>query len=116
MSRLLIASLLLFSLYVVADSYKDLSAEYYIGGATMLDSPESEPPDTHIYFRIEGDAARDIYKIMASKPIRNSCIDDGTLTKWAKNIQCDFNPMNSTYTCYFSVDVNSNAIGLGAVC
>jgi len=101
---------------VVAAPFKEFSAEYGVGGATLVDAPASEPTDTHIYLNINGDAARDMYNIIDSAAVHNACLDDGTLTKRAGNIQCDFDPAHGAYRCYFSIDVNANTIGLGAVC
>lgn len=116
MRHYLLASLLFSSACLASDPFKDLSAEYDIGGATVIDAPAAEPGNTHIYLRIKDDAAKDMYDIIESSPVRNACLDDGTLTKRAKNIQCDFNPQQNSYVCYFSIDVNSNVIGIGEVC
>lgn len=111
-----VALLLFASAGLASNSFKEFSADYDIGGATLIDAPESEPSNTHIYLRIRGDAAKDMYNIIESAAVRDACLDDGTLTKRAKNIQCEFDPKHDAYACYFSIDVNSNAIGHGAVC
>jgi len=98
------------------DLYKDFPGQYDIGGKTILDASEGEPRNTHIYFRIMGDAAKEMYSIIESEAVYDICIDDGTMTKSAGNIKCDFTPKENSYICYFGVGINENSIDLGAVC
>lgn len=113
---LLIVMLSLSFASFASDPYKNFPGQYTISGKTVLDSPAGEPQNTHIYFRIMGDAAKEMYSMVDAKPERDICLDDGTLTKSAESIKCDFNPKDSSYICYFSVGVQENSIGLGVVC
>ncbi len=82
----------------------------------MVDPPDDEPDDTHIYLWITGQAARDIYVMIDSEATQEPCLDDGTLSKQSGNIQCDFDPGKDHYRCYLSIEVSTNKVGPGVVC
>ncbi len=116
MSRLLIFLFVVSGSGFAADSHRDLSGKFGIGGETIIDPPQNEPKNTHIYFSITGEAAKEMIFMIKSNAVRDICLDDGTVTKFAKNIQCQFDPDRNRYACYFSVGVYSNEIGPGIAC
>src|SRR6478735_3662575 len=72
---------LLFAAPASAADYKPLQGTYMVGGATLIDPPESEPQDTHFYVDVEGNAARDLYKALKGKAESSVCGEPGDLTK-----------------------------------
>lgn len=98
-----------------ASEYESFPAEYRIAGSLLVDG-EHKPQNTHIYFRIQGQAAKDLYTTILGEPIENPCLDDGTLTKSSGNIQCNHNESSQQYDCYFGLGIQDNKTVPGAVC
>src|SRR5438093_11624035 len=65
-----------------------LSGTYAIGGRTLVDPPGGEARNSHLHIVLEGSAARDLYRAMNARAVRDACLDDGSLTKSAGAMQC----------------------------
>ena len=68
MKIMLAIAALLFATSASGADYKPLQGTYMVGGATLIDPPESEAQDTHFYVDLEGNAARDLYKALLDRP------------------------------------------------
>jgi len=114
--RIFLVLLLFFSIPVFADDpFKELSGQFYISGKSVSDAPNNENKDTHIYIRLNGEAAKKMYNMIKSEPIINRCAVNH-LSKFSGNIQCDYFEKTKMYSCQFSVDVKNSQIGLGSSC
>jgi hypothetical protein len=113
-----ISTIIFLMLHLVAGAreYHPLTGSYSIGGKTFYDAPDSEPNDTHIYFNLTGPAAKDLFESMKAKPIRDECIDDGSLTKRIKEMQCTQSADRQEHRCWFGIDVKKQRITNGVVC
>ena len=89
--------------------------DFAVGGKTLFDPPTEEPKDTHIRFRIHGDAAREMYNLMDVEPVLDQCGPDH-LTKVSGNIKCDYFEQNQTHACYFGLGLRENDVVQGVWC
>jgi hypothetical protein len=109
-------ALLSFQGCVLAGDYKSLSGKFAMGGKTLYDPPKGEPENTHIYFVLTGVAAKDLFKSMDVRAVRDLCIGDGSLTKRLKELQCTRGADGKGHTCWFGVDIKNQRITDGTVC
>ena len=107
---------LLFATPAPAADYKPLQGTYMVGGATLIDPPESEPRDTHFYVDLEGYAARDLYKALKAKPEAGICGEPGDLTKRSGGVQCTMVKGGKEYHCAFGVELRTQHVVSGVVC
>lgn len=114
--RILILAIALLSLTAYAAEYKPLVGSYSIAGKTLYDPPANEAHNTHIYFSLDGKAARDLYESMKTKAIPNACTDDGSLSKRAGEMQCTRSKDGKEYQCWFGIDLRTQKIVNGAIC
>lgn len=101
---------------VLAGDYKSLSGRFAIGGKTLYDPPKGEPQNTHIYFVLTGEAARDLFRSMDVRAVRDACMSDGSLTKRLKELQCTRAVDGKSHTCWFGIDLKKQQITNGMVC
>jgi hypothetical protein len=111
-------SLVLILLHVsaFAADYKPLMGEYTKGGKTFYDPPEEESKDTHIYFVLTGATAKDLFNSMKVPAMRDVCMNDGSLTKLVKEMQCTQSLGGKQYRCWFGIDIKNQHITGGVVC
>jgi hypothetical protein len=112
---LVIAAVVIASSATAAD-YQSLKGTYKIGGATLLDPPESEPQDTHFYVDLEGNTARDLYKAMKAKAESGVCGEPGDLTKRSGGVQCTMVKGGKEYHCAFGIELRAQHVVPGVVC
>jgi len=114
--RVFLVFFLFFSIACFADDpFKELNGQFHISGKSVNDAPRNESKDTHMYIRLNGEAAKKMYKMIKSEPIINRCAVNH-LSKFSGNIQCDYFEKTEKYSCQFSVDVKNSKIGLGGSC
>ena len=116
MKILTILSFLLIPLISHSTEYSDLEGNYYIGGKTIHDAPKNEPKNTHLYIKITGNAAKDMYQMIKTKPKYDICLDNGSMTKFSRSIQCTESKDKKSYSCHFSLNPNDETIGSGLIC
>jgi len=117
MRLIVVVSALMFSVgSASASDYKPLQGTYAVGGATLIDPPESEPQDTHFYVDIEGSAARDLYKALKTKAEVGVCGEPGDLTKRNGGVQCTMVRGGKEYHCAFGVELRTQHVVSGVVC
>ena len=92
-----------------------LTGTYSIGTATLTDPVPGERKDVLVRLYLTGNAARDLFNAISSKPKRDGCFDDGTMTKTAGEIMCAKHPKGS-YECWIGIDLKKNALANGFVC
>ncbi|GGY78166.1 hypothetical protein GCM10011613_23450 [Cellvibrio zantedeschiae] len=108
---------ILFSIPAVAEEEKTkpLTGEYYFAqGEPMEESDKPLNPNMRIH--LTGTAAEDLYKKLQVKGVRDVCLDDGTITKQAQNIQCSVSSNGTTYSCWFGIDLKTQKIKNGIIC
>jgi hypothetical protein len=93
-----------------------LSGTYAFGGRTLVDPPPGEPRNTHLYVVLEGSAARELYRRMNARAVRDECLDDGSLAKTVGRMQCTQLAHAKGYTCAFSLNLAEQKIEGGVVC
>ena len=115
-SRSVIFVLLLLVVTIASgDEYKDLKGSYSIGGKSFYDPPVYEPKNTHIYFYLNGEAAKDLFDHMKIKAKSNVCSED-LLWKKIRNMQCTKSKRTSEYNCSFGIDIKNQTIVNGVAC
>jgi len=107
---------LLMTTPVSAQQYKNLSGEYSIAGQTIIDPPPNEPTDTHLYFALTGNAARDLYNAMKATARADACGEPGGLLKSIGAMQCTRAPGGKSYQCSFAIDIAKQRISGGSAC
>ena len=112
----LIIAVLVFCCPALAADYEALKGSYKVGGATLIDPPESEPQDTHFYLDLEGSAARDLYNAMKAKAKAGVCGEPGDLTKRQGGVQCTMVKGGKEYHCAFGVELGTQKVVGGVVC
>ena len=114
MKKLFIFILLFSPLAIAKGEYPSkMEGAYYIWG-DPIDKNNNPGIDGFTVF-LEGEAAERIYKKIEEKPHHNECWDDGTLTKYAGNIECSLSPKHG-YSCAFAIGVNDQKIYKAETC
>ena len=96
-------------------SPKPLSGTFAVFGSSPIDPDPNEPQDTHMYFFLEGEAAKELFLAMKEEPEYDSCVDDGSVSKLSRDIVCTESPQKQ-YVCSFSVDIVKHQLSYGKVC
>lgn len=95
---------------------KPLDGTFYLSGKSLADPPKNQPKDTHLYLQLEGETAKTLYQSMKAKPKYDRCLDDGSMTKFVKNMQCTISKDQENYSCNFSLNIAEQKIELGSIC
>ena len=95
---------------------RPLTGTYMFTGKTLVDPPPSEPQDTHFVVTLDGAAARDLYQKLKATPRRDACLDDGSMTKRAGDVQCTATVKPKGHVCTFALDLAQRKLAAGAVC
>ena len=98
------------------DDVRRLAGHYHWRGATLVDPPPAEPRDTHLVLSLEGSAARELYERLGTTPVRDACLDDGSLTRQRNALRCTRHPEPGRYTCDFAIDARSGRLAAGQAC
>jgi len=93
-----------------------LVGSYHWRGATIVDPPPGEPRDTHLVLELEGSPARELYERLGTTPVRDACLDDGSLTRQRNALRCTRHPEPGRYTCDFALDARSGRLASGQAC
>jgi len=93
-----------------------LTGTYMFTGRTLVDPPPSEAQDTHFVITLDGAAARDLYQKLKATPRRDACLDDGSMTKRAGDVQCTATVKPKGHVCTFALDLAQRRLASGAVC
>ena len=100
---------------VARSEVRPLEGTYYFRGATAIDPPLDEPPDSHLLIELTGNAARDLYGRMKVRAKPDQCIGAGAMSKTIGNMQCTM--LSTTkYRCHFAIEVARQRIQHGLVC
>lgn len=114
MNRFLMTLLFLLPFHVAGEAMS-LEGAYWIDGKVLIDAPDGQKNDTHMYFRLEGKAAEDLYNLIESEPKWDECGVD----HWEKRndkLSCEFYEKEKAYYCYFSIDIHSEELFYGPPC
>jgi hypothetical protein len=93
-----------------------LAGTFHWRGATIVDAPPGEPRDTHLVLMLDGAAARELYDRLGTTPVRDACLDDGSLTRQRNALRCTRHPEPGRYTCDFAIDARSGRLATGQAC
>ena len=116
MKTLIFLAVLLVTTCASAADYQPLQGSYAIGGATLIDPPESEAQDTHFYLDLEGNGARDLYNAMKTKAQQGACGEPGDLTKRLGGVQCTKVKGGKEYHCALGVELRTQHVVAGVAC
>ena len=116
MRMFLSVALVVFASATSAADYAPLQGSYKVGGATLIDPPEAEAQDTHLYLDLEGSAARDLYRAMKAKAKDGICGERGDLTKRQGGVQCTMVKGGREYHCAFGIELGTQKVVSGVVC
>ena len=116
MKIILTIGAVMFAASASAADYKPLQGTYMVGGATLIDPPESEAQDTHFYLDLEGNAARDLYKALKAKAEAGICGEPGDLTKRSGGVQCTMVKGGKEYHCAFGVELGTQKVVSAVIC
>jgi hypothetical protein len=111
-------TMILLTVYLGAHAespWNEFDGDYAIGGREISDPPEDQPSNTHVRFRIYGEAAQQMYNAITSDPVIDRCGPDH-LTKVSKNIKCDYFEDGEKYACYFGIGFRENEVVKGVSC
>ena len=86
-----------------------------IGGKTLLDAPNSEPKNSHVYIYFGGDAARETYNAMIEPPVEDECLSDGSEIKVNAGMSCTKSLIGG-YQCAVGVNLQSQHTELSQPC
>ena len=92
-----------------------LTGTYSIGTASLTDPKLGEQKGALLRIYLTGNAARDLFNTIASRPKRDECFDDGTMTKTSGEIMCAKHP-KGTHECWIGIDLKKQALAPGFVC
>ena len=90
-----------------------MNGSYYIWG-DPIDKNEKPGVDGFTIF-LEGEAAERLYKKIEENATHNECWEDGTLTKFAGNVECSISP-EKKYSCAFSVNLKDQKVYRAETC
>jgi hypothetical protein len=114
MNRLLILLLLCSPLVLAEGEYpSELEGLYYLWGDPI--DKNNEPGVDGFTIFLQGEAAERLYKKIETEAVHNECWDDGTLTKFAENVECSLSP-NKEYSCAFSVNLKDQKVYRAETC
>jgi len=106
--KIIFAFLFLLSLSVYAGGqYRDLSGRYSIG--SELVRGDIEQGTSHLYLRIEGEAAGDLYRSLNAEEKTDECTN--SLIKTQGHIIC----FKNSY-CAFAINIETNTLAIGHLC
>lgn len=108
--------LLSLQVFAIAADYKPLEGEYKVGGKTFYDPPKNESKDTHIYFALTGTAAKNLFDSMKVRSKKDVCMNDGSLTKRVKEMQCTRSLDGKEHRCWFGIDIKNQNVTGGVAC
>jgi len=69
-----------------------------------------------VSFRVMGNAAKEMYDGIKSKPYPDFCEDSGDLIKEIGGVECHFNASDQSHTCYFGIKLDSGEFNNGITC
>lgn len=92
-----------------------LRGEMFIAGATLVDPPAEEMPDTHAYLTISGDAARRLYNTLKVPAVADLCLS-GRRLKRAGHLSCSVGAKAADARCDFALNLADGSIAPGLVC
>ena len=92
-----------------------LTGTYSIGAASLTDPAPGEKKDALLRLYLTGNAARDLFNAISSKPRRDECFDDGTMTKTSGELMCAKHSKGS-HECWIGIDLKKQKLAVGFVC
>ena len=92
-----------------------LEGTYYFRGATAVDPPPGEPPDSHFLIELTGNTARDLYQRMKVRAKPDQCIGAGAMSKTIGGMQCTM-LSNTKYSCHFAIELARQRVTHGLPC
>jgi len=116
--RRVAAALLLFTTSLPLAGWEDkvLTGSYSIAGKTIIDPPNTEAQDTHMYFTLSGVSAQDLYNSMKVRARPDTCRGGGALTKSIGEMRCTRSASGREFQCWFGIDIAKQRLTGGVVC
>ena len=118
MTKLIVVALIFLiasSAIAVEEKPRPLTGDFYFSlGEPMEESDKPLNPNMRIH--LTGVSAEDLYKKLQVKGVRDACLDDGTITKQAENIQCSVSSNGKVYECWFAIDLKTQKVKNGITC
>jgi hypothetical protein len=101
---------------LAADPAGALQGEYRFHGKTLVDPPPSEARDSHLGLLLEGPVARDLFKRMKSRAVRDICLDDGSRTKTQGPLRCTELAGGKAWQCEFAIQLDTLKLVADGAC
>lgn len=76
-------------------------------GRPPVDPPSGEVPDTQLGLVLEGAVARDLYRRMKGRPVRDACLDDGARSKTRGPLRCTELANRPGCHCVCAIDLDT---------
>jgi hypothetical protein len=102
------------SLSVSAADWKPLSGTYAVTAENYLDPSDEEPKNSHFRLQLSGNAAKDLYRALPGKPVKDLCT--GGQAKTSGELRCLYFKEQSAYECAFSIDLLESKVEYGVAC
>lgn len=99
-----------------ADLAGALQGEYRFHGKTLVDPPPSEARDSHLGLLLEGPLARDLFKRMKAKAVRDICLDDGSRSKTQGPLRCTELAGGKAWRCEFAIQLDTLKLVADGAC
>ncbi|MCM8612886.1 hypothetical protein [Accumulibacter sp.] len=93
-----------------------LQGEYEFHGRTRVDPPPDEARDTHLGLVLEGTVARDLYRRLRVRAVRDACLDDGSRSKTHGPLRCTETANGRSWRCEFAIQLDKPLLVADGVC
>ena len=93
-----------------------LQGEYEFHGRTRVDPPPGEERDTHLGLVLEGAVARDLYRRLRVRAVRDPCLDDGSRSKTQGPLRCTEMANGRSWRCEFAIELDRSILVADGVC
>jgi len=94
---------------------KRLTGTYALSSASLIDPAPGEEKEAHLRLHLTGAAATDVYRALRSKPARDECLDDGSLSKTQGEIICTRH-VKGDHECWFGIELKTRKVVAASVC
>lgn len=98
------------------NSMKSLTGSYVTANRSFEVDPDPDDKRVRMYFELTEEAARDMYRAMNVKPIKNVCGLGEVMVKQKKNIACMHRVASDGHECVFVLNVASGDLENGFSC
>lgn len=99
----------------LATAPKPLTGDYFFAGRTVVDPPEGEARETHLYLTLRGATARDLYARLKAPPRPFPCVE-GATAKMVGGTQCWVVGKGGRAECVLGINLQTQRVDAGLPC